>query len=229
MCGRFTLHLSPELLGTVFGVKTPLQLPPRYNIAPSQKVPVVRETGEGGRSLDELVWGLVPSWAKDPAIGNRMINARAETVHEKPSFRHALRQRRCIIPASGYYEWTKAGDSKQPWYITLQDGDPMGLAGLWESWRSPSGDALETFCILTTAANSLMATIHDRMPVILPQTEYGIWLSRNDDNLENITRLFTLDPPQKLTAVKVSNYVNSPSHISDDCIRPLQEDRSETV
>lgn len=223
MCGRFTLHLSPELLGTVFEVKTPLQLPPRYNIAPSQKVPVVRETGEGGRSLDELVWGLVPSWAKDPAIGSRLINARAETVHEKPSFRHALRQRRCIIPASGYFEWTKAGDSKQPWYITLQDGVPMGLAGLWESWRSPEGNSLETFCILTTAANSLMATIHDRMPVILPQAEYRTWLSSDQSNMENLSRFFSPCSADSLTAIKVSTFVNSPSHNSEECIKPLSD------
>jgi len=218
MCGRFTLHLSPELLGAVFGVKTPLHLTPRYNIAPSQRVPVVRETGEGGRSLDELVWGLVPSWAKDPAIGMRMINARSETVHEKPSFRHALRQRRCIIPASGFFEWSKAGDSKQPWYITLQDGAPMGFAGLWESWQTPQGDSLETFCILTTAANSLMATIHERMPVILPLEEYGVWLSRDQNIMENLTRLFAPCSADSLTAVKVSTFVNSAAHESPECI-----------
>ena len=221
MCGRFTSLLSPELLGSVFGVKTPLQLTPRYNIAPTQRVPVVREVVKGERSLEELSWGLVPSWAKDRHIGQKMINARSETVHEKPSFRHALRQRRCIVPASGFFEWSHADGSKQPWYITLKDNAPMGFAGLWESWRSPGGDALETFCILTTAANSFMATIHERMPVILSPADYSIWLSLDHNIMDNISRLFQPCPADSLAAVKVSTYVNSPSHSSAECIRQL--------
>ena len=222
MCGRFTLHLPPELLGSVFGVKTSLQLPPRYNIAPTQTVPVVRETGEGGRSLAELSWGLVPSWAKDRSIGNRMINARSETVHEKPSFRHALRKRRCIVPASGFFEWSHSDGSKQPWYVTLKDAAPMGFAGLWESWQAPDGGALETFCILTTAANSLMATIHERMPVILPAADYSSWLLPEKNGVENLAGFFQPCPADILTAVKVSSYVNLPLHNSEECIRPLQ-------
>jgi len=221
MCGRFASLLSPELLGSVFGIKTPLQLTPRYNIAPTQSVPVVREVVNGERSLDELSWGLVPSWAKDPHIGHKMINARSETVHEKPSFRHALRQRRCIVPASGFFEWSHAYGSKQPWYITLKDNAPMGFAGLWESWRSPVGDSLETFCILTTAANSFMATIHERMPVILSPADYSTWLSTDQNIMDTITRFFQTCPADSLTAVKVSTYVNSPSHSSEECIRQL--------
>jgi len=221
MCGRFTLHLPPELLGAVFGVKTPLQLKPRYNIAPTQTVPVVRETGEGGRTLAELSWGLVPSWAKDRSIGNRMINARSETVHEKPSFRHALRKRRCIVPASGFFEWSHSDGSRQPWYVTLKDAAPMGFAGLWEIWQAPDGGALETFCILTTAANSLMATIHERMPVILPAADYSSWLLPEQNGVEDLAGFFQPCPADILALVKVSSYVNLPLHNSEECIRPL--------
>lgn len=222
MCGRFTLHLPPELLGSVFGVKTPLQLPPRYNIAPTQTVPVVRETGEGGRTLAELSWGLVPSWAKDRSIGNRMINARSETVHEKPSFRHAIKYQRCIVPAFGFFEWSHSDGSKQPWYVTLKDAAPMGFAGLWESWQSPDGGALGTFCILTTAANSLMAPIHERMPVILPAADYSSWLSSQQHDPLQLAPLYEPFPADSLVAVKVSTVVNTPFHDSAECIQPLQ-------
>ncbi len=222
MCGRFTLHLTPELLGSIFGVKTSLQLTPRYNISPTQTVPVVRETRGGGRSLSELSWGLVPSWAKDPSFGQKLINARSETAHEKPSFRHALRKQRCIIPASGFFEWSHIDGSKQPWYVTLKDSAPMGFAGLWESWQAPDGGALETFCILTTAANSLIATIHERMPVILQAADYSSWLCPEQNTPENLDRYFQPCPADILTLFKVSSYVNLPFHNSEECIRPLQ-------
>jgi len=221
MCGRFTLHLSPELLGSVFGVKTSLQLTPRYNIAPSQMVPVVRSGEDDNNRVDLLKWGLIPSWAKDPSIGNKLINGRSETVHEKPSFRHAIKCQRCIVPASGFYEWSTAGNSKQPWYIQQKDNAPMGFAGLWESWRSPEGTPLETFCILTAAANSFMATIHDRMPVILPQEEYDTWLSRNLHDPLQLSRLLLPCPADSLAAIKVSTVVNSPAYESPQCIEPV--------
>lgn len=221
MCGRFTLHLSPELLGSVFGVKTPLQLTPRYNIAPSQMVPVVRSCADDSNRVDLLKWGLVPSWAKDPAIGNKLINARSETVHEKPSFRHAIKNQRCIVPASGFYEWSTSGGSKQPWYIKLKDNSPMAFAGLWECWHSPAGTPLETFCILTTAANSFMASLHDRMPVILQQEDYSTWLNPDIHEPLQLYRLFQPSPSGSLAAFKVSTIVNSPAHESPECIAPV--------
>jgi putative SOS response-associated peptidase YedK len=221
MCGRFTLHLPPELLGSVFGVETPSQLPPRYNIAPSQLVSVIRAGEDDHNRIDLLKWGLVPSWAKDPAIGNKLINARSETAHEKPSFRSAIKSQRCIVPASGFYEWSTAGNSKQPWYIRHKDDSPMGFAGLWESWRTPAGDFLETFCILTTTANSFMATLHERMPVILQPEDYNLWLNRELSGPLHLSRLFQPSPAEDLAAYKVSTIVNSPSHESPQCIEPV--------
>jgi putative SOS response-associated peptidase YedK len=219
MCGRFTSLLSPDLLESIFGVK--VAAPPilRYNVAPSQTVPVVRESAEGERNLDDLRWGLVPSWAKDSAIGNKMINARSESVHEKPSFRQAIKYRRCIVPASGFFEWSHSDGSKQPWYVTLKDDAPMGLAGIWESWQSPDGNNLNTFCILTTAANSLMASIHDRMPVIITPDEFGSWLNRRINSPAELFRLYQPFPADCLTAHKVSAFINSPAHESPECIQ----------
>jgi putative SOS response-associated peptidase YedK len=221
MCGRFTLHLSPELLGTVFRVSVPELVAPRYNIAPGQQAMVVRETGAGERTLANLSWGLVPTWARDQAIVHQMINARSETVHEKPSFRHAIKYQRCIVPASGFYEWCRVDGSKQPWYIRLKNAAPMGLAGLCESWRAPDGALLESFCLLTTAANSLMAPIHERMPVILPPDEYATWLSKNLHDPLQLTRLYEPFSADSMIAAKVSPLVNSPLHDSAECIQLL--------
>ena len=182
---------------------------------------VVRETGAGERSLASLSWGLVPNWARDPSIGHQMINARSETVHEKPSFRHAIKYQRCIVPASGFYEWCRVAGSKQPWYIRHKDDAPLGLAGLWENWRAPDGEPLESFCLLTTSANSLMAPIHERMPVILPPSEYSVWLSKNLHDPLQLIRLYEPFPADSLVAVKVSPLVNSPLHDSAECILPL--------
>lgn len=166
MCGRFTSLLSPELIVAIrelFGVSVPDSAEPRYNVAPSQQVWVVRQEGDHNR-LDFMKWGLIPFWAKDPKIGSQMINARSETVQEKPAFRQAVKFRRCIIPAAGFYEWMHFGDKKQPCYIRMADGSPMFLAGLWDHWkRSGEENILETFTILTTAANDLVASLHDRM------------------------------------------------------------------
>lgn len=171
MCGRFTSLLSPELLEHLFGVQAPQDYPPRYNIAPTQHIWIIRETTSNGRYLSMARWGLVPHWAKDLSIGNRMINTRCETVHEKPAFRQAIRARRCIIPASGFFEWAATPEGKSPHYVTMRDGSPLAFAGIWDSWKTPEGETLETCAILTTTANSLIAKLHDRMPVILHPTE----------------------------------------------------------
>jgi putative SOS response-associated peptidase YedK len=212
MCGRFTFALSPELLAEVFGVPVLEEIARRYNIAPSQQVPILREAATGGRYLSSVRWGLVPHWAKDLSIGNRMINARCETVHEKPAFRQAIRARRCIVPASGFFEWAASPAGKSPHYVTMRDGSPLAFAGIWDSWRTPEGKILETCAILTTTANSLMAPLHDRIPVLLHPTEFELWLDRSMNNPEKLQRLYQSYPAELLQEREVSSMVNNPTH-----------------
>lgn len=176
MCGRFTSLLTPELLRVIYGISAPSAMDARYNIAPTQQVLVVRNNQAGTREAAWLRWGLIPPWAQDSAIGARMINARSETVHEKPSFRQAIKNRRCLLPASGFYEWVRSGSLKTPHYITSQDGSLLTFAGIWEQWTPSSGEPVQSVTILTTRANDLMAPIHDRMPVLLPEEDHAIWL-----------------------------------------------------
>lgn len=176
MCGRFTSLLTPELLRVIYGISAPSAMDARYNIAPTQQVLVVRNNQAGTREAAWLRWGLIPPWAQDSTIGARMINARSETVHEKPSFRQAIKNRRCLLPASGFYEWARSGSLKTPHYITSQDGSPLTFAGIWEQWTPSSGEPVQSVTILTTRANDLMAPIHDRMPVLLPEEDHAIWL-----------------------------------------------------
>ena len=177
MCGRFLLHTPVDTLQRAFGFAERPNLRPRYNIAPTQTVPIVRQKDGGGRELALVRWGLIPSWAKEAGIGGRLINARAETVAEKPAFRGAFRKRRALVPADGFYEWRKReGDRpKQPLLVRRRDGQPFAFAGLWEHWRGPEGE-VETCTILTTEANAALAPIHDRMPVILDPACYDRWL-----------------------------------------------------
>jgi putative SOS response-associated peptidase YedK len=178
MCGRYVLASPGEVIAGYFGLDEVPDYPPRYNIAPTMDALVVRETAEGEREAVMLRWGLIPAWAKDPAIGSRMINARAEAVADKPAFRAAFRRRRCLVPADGFYEWhAVAGGRKQPYFIRLASGAPLGLAGLWETWRGPAGDAIATFTIVTTTANEALAALHDRMPVVIAPADYDEWLS----------------------------------------------------
>lgn len=212
MCGRFVLENSPEQLVKLYQLSSTADLSPRYNIAPSQQVAVIRQHNAGGRELTLLQWGLIPSWAKDPTIGCKMINARSETVHEKPSFKQAFRSRRCIIPATGFYEWEKSGKEKIPHYIHLRGGEVMSLAGLWEKWKSAEGRELETCTILTTAANSLVNNFHDRMPVILPAEALDLWLNRDLDDVDLLSELFSPYPSGRLEEYVVSKDVNSPGN-----------------
>ena len=204
MCGRFTSLLSPELFATIYEIFAPPEATHRYNIAPSQPVLIVRQNVTGQRELATVKWGLIPSRAKDPSIGHSLINARGETVAEKPSFRSAFKHRRCIIPASGFYEWVAVGGAKQPWYIKGYEDRPLSLAGLWEHWLSPGGNMVETCSIITTTANELMAPIHDRMPVILSPEAISSWLelSTKPDELKDLLRPCA---PDSLTAYTVSN------------------------
>ena len=222
MCGRFTLFEPDKILSKEFGVSSIPLLSPRYNIAPSQPVAAVRATPAGsGRELALLRWGLIPSWSKDPAIGIRLINARAETAHEKPSFRNAFRRHRCLIPASGFYEWLRWERGKQPYFVRMRDERLFAFAGLWDRWESPDKGAIETCTILTTAANAVLAPIHDRMPVILPSTEYARWLDPTLLNTDSLAPLLVPFPPEDMLALPVSHRVNSPTVDDEKCIAPL--------
>ncbi|MFN7017170.1 MAG: SOS response-associated peptidase, partial [Fimbriimonadales bacterium] len=178
MCGRYALYADGEQLAWRFGTPVPFPVAPRYNIAPSQPVLALRSHRDANtREWTHFAWGLVPHWARDPSIGNRMINARAETLREKPAVRNAYRYRRCIIPVSGFYEWKQVGRAKQPYFVRPADDLPIGLAGLWEVWHSPDGSALETCTIITTDANAVIQPLHDRMAVVLPPEAYEQWLN----------------------------------------------------
>jgi putative SOS response-associated peptidase YedK len=224
MCGRFALAADAETLAQQFELPMVMTMPeaafvPRYNVAPTQPVTAVRHHRDQ-RELTFFQWGLIPSWAKDPKMGSKMINARSETVADKPSFRAAFKRRRCIIPASGFYEWQKVNGGKQPMYIHPTDEDVFAFAGLWETWHSADGSELDTCTILTTEPNELMAPIHNRMPVILEREDYDVWLQPGD-RPETGLHLLRPFPSQKMAAYPVSKLVNSPYNDSADCIAPL--------
>ncbi len=216
MCGRFTLTTPVEMVAEVFDAEAGPRLSPRYNIAPTQDVAAVRTDG-GRRQLVLLRWGLVPFWAKDPAIGSRMINARAETVGEKPAFRAALRKRRCLMPADGFYEWRRAGSVKQPMLIRRADRAPFAMAALWERWEKGDGPALESCTIITTEPNEMMRPIHDRMPVILSAASYAEWLDPGVEDHERLVRLLVPCPAGELRADPVSTHVNNPRNDDPRC------------
>lgn len=220
MCGRFTSLLTPELLAVIYEIQAKIDLQPRYNVAPTQDVLVVREDSAGGRYPSYARWGLIPHWAKDMSIGSRMINARSESVHEKPAFRQAIRTRRCIVPASGFFEWAATSAGKVPHYVTMRDGSPFSFAGIWESWKSPDGGTVETCSILTTAANQLMASIHDRMPVILHKGEFQLWLDRTVNDPHELQPLYQPYPAELMQEWQVSTAVNSPRNSDPSCIDP---------
>ncbi|MDX2232670.1 MAG: SOS response-associated peptidase [Leptolyngbyaceae cyanobacterium bins.349] len=224
MCGRYTQTQSASAIAQAFGLSDVPTLPPRYNIAPTQLVGTVLHTQQQpDREFRVLRWGLVPSWAKDPAIGNRLINARAETVAEKPSFRSALRYRRCLVVADGFYEWQRDGRKKQPYYFQLEAHRPFGFAGLWEHWESQTtGEILETCTILTTAANEVLSPIHDRMPVILPPEDYDRWLDPELNRSDLLLPLLRPYPAAAMQAYPVSAVVNRATSDRPECIQPLE-------
>jgi putative SOS response-associated peptidase YedK len=227
MCGRYTLVRLAELPGLFPWIKTPpTDLPPRYNIAPTQ--PLLAVTNDQPDQYGFLSWGLVPRWAKDPSIGNRMINARAETLAEKGAFKYAYQHRRCLVPADGFYEWKKSADgkSKQPMYVRMKDGKPFAFAGLWESWHAPDGSELRSCTLVTTAPNKLMSTMHDRMPVILPPALQQQWLDRKPQSPQELAPLLKPYPDGELEAAPVSKLVNSPKNDTPDCIAPPDEEPS---
>lgn len=217
MCGRFALKTPPAELVTRFGLDECADFSPRFNIPPGTDIPVIRQSPEGKRVLHLLRWGLVPHWAKDPSIGAKLNNARGETVAEKPSFREAFKRRRCLVPASGFYEWKAEGKAKQPYYISLRTDDPMALAGLWESWPAPDGSILRTVCIVTTSANELMAPIHDRMPVIIAPEQWQAWLTEREAAQDLVAAGV---PAERLQAWPVSNRVSKVAEQDEALIEP---------
>lgn len=220
MCGRFVRKATEEGISEEFEVDPgdfQLKIEPRYNIAPGQQAAVV--LFEGRRKVEGLQWGLIPFWAKDPKIGNKMINARAETLAEKPSFRHSLRKKRCLVVADGFYEWRKDGSKKTPMYVRLKSGRPFGFAGLYDDWNSPEGKAVRTFTIVTTSPNRLLAPIHDRMPVILPREAYAAWLGQVG-GAEGVMDLLRPYPEMEMEAWRVGPAVNSPRNDGPECIQP---------
>jgi putative SOS response-associated peptidase YedK len=220
MCGRFARIVSNKKLREKYRLKEIAELEPRYNIAPTQPVAVVR-AAEGGNELSLLRWGLIPSWSKDAKIGYKLINARSETVAEKPSFRSAFKQRRCLIPASGFYEWQKQETGrKQPYFIFPREGELFSFAGLWERWHDPEGEQVETCTILTTTANDLMKPIHDRMPVILDPTTERQWLDPRASG-DALQSLLVPCPAEWMEARPVSLWVNNPKNHGPKCIEPL--------
>jgi putative SOS response-associated peptidase YedK len=222
MCGRYELHSSPAALALAFGLPHPPEIQPRYNIAPTQQVPVVRLAADGARELSQLRWGLVPFWAKDLTIGNRMINARGETIATKPGFREAYRKSRCLLPADGFYEWAKlAGGGRQPIRAAMKSGELFALAGLWSRWRSREGERIETCTIVTTEANELLQHVHDRMPVILAPGDYDRWLDVDEKDPADLIRPFA---SAVMLAYPVSARVSSPKNDDPGLIEPILTD-----
>ena len=220
MCGRYTLATPVNRLAEAFGFDASApDLPPNYNVAPTQTVAAVLRN-DGARRLEMLRWGLVPSWADDPGIGSRMINARSETAPEKPSFRRAFRDRRCLIPADGFYEWRRENGGKQPYHFRMKDGHPFAFAGLWESWRGDGEDVLRTCALLTTEPNGVASPIHNRMPVILPPDAYDAWLDPEAERQELEALLVPYEGEEEMEAYPVSRFVNSPGNNDERCIEP---------
>ena len=219
MCGRFTLRTPQNIMIEQFSLDFQGELLPRYNIAPTQLVPIIRGLE---RKVTPLAWGLVPFWAKDPKGGAKMINARSETVVTKPAFRNAIKKKRCLVPTDGYFEWVKVGKRKQPYWIRMRDDRPFLMAGLWESWRDKSdedAEKLETFTILTTSSNSLTQDVHDRMPVILSPNDYDRWLDPEITDGDSLRYMFEPFDPQDMQLDAVSDRVNSVKNDDEMCVK----------
>jgi putative SOS response-associated peptidase YedK len=220
MCGRFVLRTPTKKLAAAFQVEEVPTVEARYNIAPTQTILAV-EQGLDGREAKQLKWGLVPSWAKEQAIGSRLINARSETVAEKPSFREAFKKRRCIIPADGFYEWQRAGGKRLPYFFQMKDERPFGFAGLWERWQGASNESVESCTILTTDANEILMPVHDRMPVILHPDDYELWLDVDERKVDLLKELLQPYPAEEMRAHRVSEEVNSVRNQGDGLIKEV--------
>lgn len=233
MCGRFVSATPPDQIAQYFGVEEVSEtlIEPNYNVAPSTDVYTVLETREGVRRLEPVHWGLVPFWAKELKVGNRMINARCETLAEKNAYKRAFAKRRCIIPVDGFYEWQKrpGHKTKQPYYIERADGEPLAFAGLWEIWRGPSGDdePFPSVTIITGPANEKMAAIHDRMPIVLPPSTWDTWLDRDVDDLDRLGGFLVPAPAELITLRPVSTEVNNVRNRGPHLTDPVELDGDE--
>lgn len=222
MCGRFTQTATPETIAEQFHLNEPPLFNPRYNIAPSQHVAAIRLNSETAkRECVMLRWGLIPFWAKDPKIGSQCINAKAETLAGKPSFRSAFKKRRCLVIADGFYEWQVQGTRKQPMWIGLRGRRPFAFAGLWEHWSPTDGEPIESCTIITTQPNALVQSIHNRMPVILSPQDYETWLDPAFQHLDTLNSLLRPFPAEHMTAFPVSTLVNNPRHDASQCLEPV--------
>ena len=221
MCSRFSQTLPPDAVRSYFGYRNQPNFPARYNIAPTQPIPVVRQTREGGREFVLMRWGLIPSWVKNPDEFSTLINARSETAAEKPSFRAAMKHRRCLIMADGFFEWTGPKGQKRPFHISRADGDPIGFAGLWEHWQGAEGSEILSATILTTSANLDVAPLHDRMPVILEQEDFDLWLDCDRVPANEVQELLLPPHDGLLEAVEVHPRVNNPRLDEPGILEPL--------
>ena len=225
MCGRFVQYSDPEIYASRFDLDAVCQAAPRYNVAPTQPVLAIRETGEGKRELVPLRWGLVPAWSKGPDSRYSMINARAETVNTKPAYRNAFRHRRCLIPAEGFYEWKAGTGGKTPFLISRSGGEPFAMAGLWERWHAPQGGAIESCTIVVTGANDLVRAVHDRMPVVLGREDYAAWLDPGNRDADGLLALLRPADPHRWAMHQVSRRVNSPPSEGPDPLAPVDAGR----
>ncbi len=220
MCGRYVITSAPEAIRALFRYAEQPNFPARYNVAPTQPVPIVRFE-QGARSFALVRWGLIPPWVKDPRTFALLINARGETVNEKPAFRNAMRRRRCLFPADGFYEWQAGGAHKRPYFIRPRSGGPVAFAGLWETWMGPNGEEVETACIVTTAANRSLAPIHDRMPVVIAPEAFDLWLDGANVDGATAAALIVPAPESLFDAYEVSTAVNRTANDSPTLIEPV--------
>jgi putative SOS response-associated peptidase YedK len=221
MCGRYAITTAPEAMRGLFRYLDQPNFPARYNVAPTQPIPVVRLL-EGQRRFSLVRWGLIPAWVKDPRTFSLVINARGESVLDKPAFRAAMRYRRCLIPADGFYEWKRDGERKRPYFVRMKGGGPIAFAGLWEAWSGPNGEELETAAIVTTVANQTLRAIHDRMPVIVPPEAFDLWLDCRGVDAETAAALIQPAPDAWLEAYEVSTAVNRTANDSSALIEPVR-------
>jgi putative SOS response-associated peptidase YedK len=228
MCGRYRLSRRKQLVEEYFAsVSEECEWSPRYNVAPSQPVLTIRQDGRAPvRKLSRMRWGLIPSWSKDPSSGYGTINARSETVATTPSFRDPFKSQRCLVPADGFYEWKREGKTKQPYCFELDEGKLFAFAGLWDRWRDPQGNVVESCTILTTTPNSLLADIHDRMPVILRPDNYTLWLDPAFRDLASVSRMLRPFEPALMRRYPVSTRVNQVENDDADCAKPLERESS---
>jgi putative SOS response-associated peptidase YedK len=220
MCGRYAITSAPAAIRALFGYPDQPNFPPRYNVAPTQPVPIVR-LAEGVRRFALVRWGLIPSWVKDPRAFSLIINARGESVIERPAFRHAMQRRRCLFPADGFYEWRREGSQKRPYYVRPRAGGPIAFAGLWETWMGPNGEEMETAAIVTTRANRTLSAIHDRMPVVIAPEAFDFWLDGRKVEPDTAAALIAPAPEALLEVYEVSPAVNRVANDSAELVEPV--------